>query len=188
LNAAIPQSEWETGLDGQPSQPWKYTVVIYFINPATGELYTYMHHTVGAIIAFNHLKEAVVAMRILRGSRVLPVVNLSERPMRTKFGQKLRPHLEIVSWKTPGGETPTPAIPSRPTPQIPGPTSAPTSAPTSTPAPTPTPTTPVSPATSSLAQPREPKQPVNLADYTLAVMGDVKPVTPSEELNDEIGF
>src|SRR5262249_10290902 len=106
LNATILVKEWEIDLNGQPSPPWKYTVVIYFVSPATGECFTYSNSTVGAIIAFNHLKEAVVAMRILRGSRVLPLVNLSERPMKTKFGQKLRPHLEIIGWKTPGGEAP----------------------------------------------------------------------------------
>ena len=72
----------------------------------------------------------------------------------------------------------TPAIPPKPTPQIAAP--APTSAPTPTSGyPTRNP-----PATPPPAQPRQPKQPVNLPDYTMAVMGEVKPVTTEEFLND----
>jgi hypothetical protein len=32
LNAAIPVAEWENGLDGKPSKPWKTTYVIYMVD------------------------------------------------------------------------------------------------------------------------------------------------------------
>ena len=44
-------------------------------------------------------------MRMVRGARVMPLVNLGERPMKTKFGMKTRSHFEIVDWKTPGDRT-----------------------------------------------------------------------------------
>ena len=91
----------------------------------------------------------------------------------------MRPHFEIVGWKTPGGDPA--AISPQPTPQI---AARRQRATTPTPS-TPTPSTPT-PATTPPAQPRQPKQPVNLSEYTKAVMGDVKPVTTEEFLNDSL--
>jgi hypothetical protein len=50
------------------------------------------------------------------------------------------------------------------------------------------PPAPPAPAMESTSPLRQAKPPVELSGYTLAVMGDVKPVSLSEELNDEIGF
>jgi hypothetical protein len=61
-------------------------VLVYFVNLATGEFHTFPSATVGAHIAYDALKEAVVTMRALRGTRVMPMVNLSERPFKTGFG------------------------------------------------------------------------------------------------------
>ena len=36
LNAAIPVEEWEIGLDGNPTPPWKLTYVIYMVDLKTG--------------------------------------------------------------------------------------------------------------------------------------------------------
>jgi len=63
LNAAIPVREWEVGVDGKPRAPWAHTVVVYLVNLATGETYTYAAATVGAHIAVEGLKEAVITMR-----------------------------------------------------------------------------------------------------------------------------
>ena len=106
LNAAIPISEWETGIDGQKRPPWADTAVVYFINPATGAFFTYVSSTTGGRIAVDHLKELVAGMRMLRGDRVQPVVTLGERPMKTKFGVKSRPHFEIVDWREAGAPVP----------------------------------------------------------------------------------
>jgi hypothetical protein len=190
LNAAIPQAEWEIGLDGKRGAPWKHTIVVYFVNLATGELFTYMAATIGAHIAFDGLKEAVITMRALRGMRVMPIVNLAERPMKTKFGMSTRPHFEIIGWKIPGGDAR--AVPMRPAaPQLSGPTAASVETP---PAPSVAPpaapsATPPSP-TSNSAPPYQakPKPSVNLAGETLAAMSDVKPLTSNEILNDEIPF
>src|SRR5262249_33960396 len=36
LNAAIPIAEWEIGLDGKPTKPWKLTYVVYLVDLKTG--------------------------------------------------------------------------------------------------------------------------------------------------------
>ena len=191
LNSAIPVSEWQVGPDKKPRPPWAHTVVVYLVNISTGEAYTYAAPTIGAHIAFDHLREAVTTMRLLRGTRCMPLVNLGERPMKTSFGMRTRPHFEIVGWKTPGDDAR--AFPAKPSaPQLTGPAAAPaetTSAPSapaaSAPASTSPTTTPGSPALAP-APPRQPKPAVKLASETLAAMSDVKPVTLGEILNDEV--
>jgi hypothetical protein len=38
-------------------------------------------------------------MRKLRGEHVVPVVELSAKPMKTQFGTKQRPHFNITDWR-----------------------------------------------------------------------------------------
>jgi hypothetical protein len=173
LNSAIPIEEWEIGIDGKPRKPWQHVVVVYLVNLGTGEFYTYSAATIGAHMAYDHLKEAVITMRTLRGTKCMPLVNLAERPMKTNFGMRSRPHFEIVGWKTPGEDGGAQALP---------PTTSP--AQLAKPAPKATEKPAVQPAT----QPRlaKPKPPIQLSDYTLAVMGDVKPPTTEELLDDSL--
>jgi hypothetical protein len=195
LNSSIPVNEWDKGIDSKPRPPWAHTIVVYFVDLGTGAFYTYMAATAGAHMAWNHLREAVIGMRALRGVRCMPVVNLREKPFKTSFGMRARPHLEIIGWRTPGGDVG--ALPRQATPQIAPPRAAPaptaTLESTSAAATAPEFMTPAAPqaaaaaaAASSPKQARQPKQPVTLSDYTLAVMGEPKPVTVGEELNDEI--
>ena len=105
-------------------------------------------------------------MRMLRGDNVLPVVTLGERPMKTQFGVKSRPHFEIVDWKEAGApvlreEAPKAALP---------PASKPEAEPGQTAAPAPQP------------EPAKAKR----KTATLERMGDVKPVSPGEAINDKI--
>jgi hypothetical protein len=173
LNAAIPKSEWEKGIDGQLRKPWAHIIVMYFINPATGEIYTYTSPTVGARIAYDALREATMTMRVLRGQKVVPVVNLAERPMKTNFGMRKRPHFEIVGWKSLGGDaggSGSTIAPQPTTPQLEAPTAAPAK----------------TPAAATGQHSAKPKAPVNAGGETLKAMGDVKPVTASEVLDDEL--
>lgn len=173
LNAAIPQTEWETGKDGKPQEPWQHYVAVYLIDPATGKGYRYEHNTVGAHMAWDELREAVVNMRLLRGDRCLPLVRLGEKPWKIPSGLRKRPFFEIVGWKTPGGDRE--AIPAKPaTPQLSGPAVTPTKAP---PAPAAAPSQPASAP--------KPKPAVKLASETLAVMGEMKPPTMGENMNDD---
>jgi hypothetical protein len=102
LNAAVPKAEWELGLNNQPRPPWVHQVIVYLINPADAGFFTYLNNTIGARIAYDNLREKVITMRALRGARVVPLVKLGHRPMKTAFGPKHRPEFEIVSWRSIG--------------------------------------------------------------------------------------
>ena len=161
LNAAIPVAEWETGIDGQKRPPWADTAVVYFIDPLTGGFYTFVSSTTGGRIAVDHLKESVAGMRMLRGDRVLPLIELGERPMKTRFGVKSRPHFEIGDWK----ELTGPALEEAPA-QL------------------------AQPVAKPVAQPAVQSQPVvKPAPVTKTArrgLRGVKPVTLGEAVNDEI--
>ena len=167
LNSAIPVSEWEVGIDGQKRPPWQDTVVVYTIDPTTGGFYTYVSSTTGGRIAVDHLKESVAGMRMLRGGKVLPLVTLAERPMKTQFGVKSRPAFEIVDWKEAGvpvlrEEVPKAALPASKLEAEPGQTAAPAPQP----------------------EPAKAKRKTT----TLERMGAVKPVSPGEVVNDAIPY
>jgi hypothetical protein len=181
LNASIPVAEWERGLDNQPRKPWSRVVVVYLVNLATGELYTYAAPTAGARIAFDALKEAVITMRALRGTKCMPVVNLSERPFKTSYGARRRPHFEIIGWKTPGDDSKT-ALVKPVAPQLSGSAAADTPM-----APAPAQArAAATPVATTLQHQAKPKPPVHLTADTLSAMADVKPATTQEVLNDEL--
>jgi hypothetical protein len=183
LNAAIPVAEWENGLDGKPSKPWKTTYVIYMVDvKMTGALYTYEHDTFGALLCYTNLEEAIAVMRMLRGEHVYPIVHLEKRPWKSaKYGMQMRPHLQPTGdWRSPGRFQP---VRPSPTPQISGP---------STPTPTPTPTTPATPSSTlstSSTPPASPPAAVASAPPSSTIldhMQPVKPVTVGELIADEI--
>jgi hypothetical protein len=105
LNESVPKSEWEPGLDGKPKAPWVHQYVAYLLDPASGGTFTYLNSTVGARIAVEQLREKVITMRALRGARVVPVVKLTHRPMKTFVGMKSRPEFEVVGWRQRGGDS-----------------------------------------------------------------------------------
>jgi hypothetical protein len=123
LNATIPQSEWEIGLDGKPRPPWAVVFAVYMVNLKTGQMYTACNSTRGWRMAYETLVEAVTVKRMLHGgARMLPLVDLQSRPFKTAFGMRSRPFLQILDdWRSAGG-TPLPA--TGPTPQLSGPTPA----------------------------------------------------------------
>jgi hypothetical protein len=173
LNATIDQSEWETGSDNKLRPPWARIVIVILVNPTTAEIYNYSSPTTGARMAYDQLNEQVFTMRALRGIRVMPVVVPSEKPFKTAFGMRKRPHFEIIGWKAPGGDDGK-AIPPKPaTPQLPASTVV---------EPEPTPELAPEPAPKLAMNPPQPK----FSDETLAAMSDVKPVTVGEVVDDEI--
>ena len=163
LNAAVPQQEWEPGLDGRPKPPWVHQVLVYLIDPASAGFYTYLNSMVGARIAWDQLREKVITMRALRGVRVVPLVKLTHRPMKTAFGMKHRPEFEIVGWRNLGGEPPLGGQPPTP---IAGPAA---------------PKTPTAAETSDSAAP---KVPTTAGEATIAVMEEVNMPTTAEEMDD----
>jgi hypothetical protein len=181
LNSQIPKTEWEKGLSGEARPPWERIIAVILVDPATGAVYRYTSSTVGARIAYDALREATITIRMLRGQKVIPLVDLSERPFKTNFGMKKRPHFQIVGWKSPGGEDDK-AIATKPAPQLSGPatTAAPqteSTAPAAAPASAPETATPYQ---------AKPKPPLNLAGETLNTMGDAKPATVGEILDDSV--
>ena len=103
LNEKLPQSGWEKGLDGKPRPPWLITRAVYLIRVPDGKLFTYLNSTFGAKLAISGLRDQVNVMRELRGADVVPIVKLSKAPMRTKFGQKLRPDFVVVEFRQVAG-------------------------------------------------------------------------------------
>jgi hypothetical protein len=99
LNAEIPQEEWEVGLDGELRAPWQRQFIIYLLDPDTAANFTFANGTIGASIAVSNLKDAIKWQRAIRGEHVLPLVELSNKPMKTKRGTKLRPHFQVVEWR-----------------------------------------------------------------------------------------
>jgi hypothetical protein len=190
LNAAVPESELERGPDGKPILRWRHFVGIYFIDPATGKGLRYEHSTWGARKMWSELDESITNMRILRGDLCLPVVHPNEKPWKVDTGLRKRPVLDVVSWKVCGGNKSMLANPVMP--QLSGPaaasgeTASPAASPATSASPPPVASTPTNnPAQSHQAKP---KPPVNLAAETLNVMGDVKPVTMAEIMDDELPF
>jgi hypothetical protein len=162
-NAQIPQSEWEVGLDGNgnPRPPWQLNYVAYLLNPATADLYTFANSTTGARIAVERLAEKFKWMRTMRGARVVPVVKLDSRPMRTAFGQKLRPEFTVLEWRD---LEPSSGPEAQALPKLEEQSAAPTR-----------PATLAARPTTSAIKPQKPGKPV-------------KPVTTPEALDDEIPF
>jgi hypothetical protein len=169
LNKSVPERDWELGLDGKPKAPWVHQVVVYLLDPATAGTFTYLNSTVGARIGVDHLREKVITMRALRGSRVIPAVRLSHRPMKTFVEMKHRPEFEVVGWKQLGGDAgPTLPNPQSP-PQLTGPASAPAPATAPSTSPQPKPTTMTA-----------------AADETLGIMEEVSVPNMGEILNDSV--
>jgi len=175
LNKAIPISEWENGLDGRPTPPWRACYVFYFINTTSGALYTLAQdHSFGVLLCYQALEEACLVMQMLRGANVLPVAQLSKAPWKSaRWGPQTRPHFEIIDWRelpvaVSGGNLAAPT----PTPQLSAPTAA---APAPRPVyPSPTPSTPAEKAAAIAAKaPLFPGKPV-------------KPVTTAEAIADEL--
>jgi hypothetical protein len=172
LNASIPMAEWEFGIDGKPKPPWAHVAIVYLIDPRTAGLFTYLNSTVGAHIAWDVLREKVRTMRALRGERVLALVRLSARPMRTRVGMKTRPEFEIIGWRLLGGGDGNVGGGSGPK-VIEGPKAI-ENCPPETP-----------PAESHPAESRQ-KKPLAAADATLSTMEEVSFPSLSEAMDDTL--
>jgi hypothetical protein len=119
LNAAIPENEWEPGLDGKPRPPWVLQHVVWLIDPRDASIYTFINSTAGAAIATEKLTSRVRSMRLLRGADVCPTIELRSVSMQTKHGKKARPEFAIVpdGWRLlgNGGDATAPLPATQPT-------------------------------------------------------------------------
>jgi hypothetical protein len=104
LNAQTPHEDWIIGPDGKPRGPWQALHVIYLLNPATMDQFSFPTGTIGGRICIRELVERTQWMRCFRGANVFPVVTLSDTFMNTRFGGRQRPHFLIKSWITLSGQ------------------------------------------------------------------------------------
>lgn len=117
LNAKIPREQWELGLDDEPRPPWQKQHLVYLLDGANAERFTFINSTVGARIAVENLRDRVKWMRAMRGADVFPVVELSSAPMKTKKGMKIRPEFKVVGWRHLGNGGGGPAVLEPPSPR-----------------------------------------------------------------------
>jgi hypothetical protein len=105
LNSSVPQREWETDLNGAKRPPYQPCYLVCLINPDTASRYTYPGSSIGAQIAVRALRESITGMQMIRGDNLAPIVELSTRPMKTRFSStpRPRPHFIIVGWQALGG-------------------------------------------------------------------------------------
>jgi hypothetical protein len=210
LNAAIPRSEWELGLNGQPREPWQLAYAIVLFSPDRGEFFTLLNSTVGMKILWENFQERWEVMKALRGIDVLALVELSTRPFKTsQWGFKPRPNLNVLGWHRAEGKANEILFkPSQP--QLSLPADNTTAQLTAQPTAQPTAQSPTQPTAQSPAQPptqqqnaqqnaQPTSQPVSQPASQSAsqpmsrppqgqvtFLPPVKPVTRSEEFKDEI--
>ena len=174
LNASIPMTEWELGIDAKPRPPWEHVAIVHLIDPHTAGMFTYLNSTIGAHIAWDVLREKVRTMRVLRGERVLALVRLGTRPMKTtNFGMKTRPEFEIAGWRLLGGGSGNVGGGSGPKP-IEGPKAIEKCPPENTSC--------GEPSCGEKGPPQ--KKPLAAADATLSTMEEVSFPSLSEEMDD----
>jgi hypothetical protein len=120
LNNKTPRSEWTEGPDKKDKKlrgPWQAQHIIYLLNAATMDRYSFPTGTTGGAIATRDLVDKTKWMRRFRGQHVYPVVTLSDTFMNTRFGGRQRPHFLIKRWVDLGADEkalPAPEPPSSP--------------------------------------------------------------------------
>lgn len=104
MNEAIPTTEWRQGLNGLQG-PWQVQQAVVLVDPRDMSFYTFVTSAVGGFIAIRELADKVRAMRHWRGP-VSPIVTLGDMPMKTRFGERRRPHFCVVDWVRMSGSEP----------------------------------------------------------------------------------
>jgi hypothetical protein len=91
-------SEWETGPDGEVRDPWAYTNYIYLVHPTTTELFTFSTSTIGGSQCVADLAGQIGRVRGTHPDAI-PIVGLHSGSMKTRYGQKAKPVLEVTGWR-----------------------------------------------------------------------------------------
>jgi hypothetical protein len=97
LNAEIPESEWEPGLDGKPRKPWTLYYVFYLLNDDDGCPYYHSNCTYGQMLAYNELANKLT-IDAAKGLRGIPILELQSKVMPTTKGPKQRPFYKVHNY------------------------------------------------------------------------------------------
>jgi hypothetical protein len=114
MNNAIPRDQWRQGPAGLQG-PWQAQQLVVMIEPQSMNTFTYVTSTIGGGIATRELVDKVKMMRRYRG-QVSPIVTLTDTLFKTRFGERRRPHFNIVDWVSMGGNEPQQAVLPAPSP------------------------------------------------------------------------
>jgi hypothetical protein len=102
MNEKTPRSEWVEGPDGKERGPWQSQHILYLLDLATMDRFSWPTGTVGGNIAIRELVDKTNWMRRYRGNHVYPLITLGDVFMNTRFGGRQRPFLAIKNWITLG--------------------------------------------------------------------------------------
>jgi hypothetical protein len=95
----LDQDKWEAGPGGgEKRDPWQHAAFLYLANEASAELLTFSTSTFGGRGAIRDLAEQIGLMRGAH-PRAVPLVELVNRPVSTRYGRKVWPHLKVVGWR-----------------------------------------------------------------------------------------
>jgi hypothetical protein len=100
----VDPKDYVTDLAGKKVIPWKYNYWVYLVDLENGETITFRTDTYGGTLAVRELTEQIASMRNRSKASAMPIVELQSRQMKTDFGLKPRPHLQIVGWRFPDGD------------------------------------------------------------------------------------
>jgi hypothetical protein len=102
MNNAVPRDQWRQGPAG-PQGPYQAQRAVVMLDPRSMDEFTFTTSTIGGSIGVADLVHKVNTMRRYRGP-VSPIVTLGDAPFRTRYGERRRPHFNVVDWIRMGGD------------------------------------------------------------------------------------
>jgi hypothetical protein len=104
LNAAVPKEDWHEGPDGHMHGPYQRQYIVHLLHLDKMKRYWWPTSTVGGGMCVRELVEATNWKRTFFGPSTFAIVKLSDTYMKTRFGGRQRPYLEIVRFITIGSD------------------------------------------------------------------------------------
>jgi hypothetical protein len=99
MNEEVPRSEWELGPGGRPRGPWQAQQILYMLDVASMDKYSFPTGTIGGGRAIQELVKKTNWIRNCKGANTYPVITLSNTFMPTRFGGRQRPHFIVKRWE-----------------------------------------------------------------------------------------
>jgi hypothetical protein len=93
------EAEWEAGLDGRPSDPWRDSRNVYLVDPRTAQEFTFTTSSWGGRDAVEELARSIAFVRNAGHPGALPLIRLDVGRMKTRFGPKPKPLFKVVDWR-----------------------------------------------------------------------------------------